>query len=251
MIQRDIGLGVEIVERLGQPLFQLQENQPAQFGGEVVAGEQLHEGVDRDVRTQWIGFRRLPRQTQRGGKRIQTVVQQLQRVHQLVFQQLHDLLAGQMDFELRLRHQAHALVVDRARARVAPAVERVLECVAVAVGQFQRALVEQTDRDAVVVDGAVVVAGDGGQTHLFFDIPPETREHARQRRHRIATNGFEDFFGALARQWRAARKKPAVIVHTDRLGGEISGGISGENEPSGITRMVPDATIIQTVRDSL
>ena len=227
VVQRDIGLGVEIVERLGQPLFQLQEDQPAQFGREIVAGEQLHEGIDRNVRAQRIGFRRLPRQAQRGGQRIQTVVQQLQRVHQLVFQQLHDLLAGQMDFELGLGHQAHALVVDGARARVAPALECVLEGVAVAVGQFQRALVEQTDRDAIVVDGAVVVAGDGGQAHLFFDIAPETGEHARQRGHRIATNGFEDFFGALARQWRAARKKPAVIVHKDRLGGRGFGAFRG------------------------
>lgn len=140
--------------------------------------------------------------SERGGQRIESLVHQVQRVHQLVFEQLDDLLAGEVHFELRLRHQAHALVVHhRARARIAPLVECGFQRFAIAVRQFQRALVQQPDRDPVVVDRAVLVAGDGGEPHLLFDIAPESGEHARKRCHRVAADRLESAIGGLARLW--------------------------------------------------
>ena len=223
-IQGVVDLGVQLDQRLREALLELEEDQPAQFGREVVFGEELDEGRHRHFGTQRVHLGRLPRQAQRGGQRVEALVHHLQRVHQLVFQQFDDLLAGQVRFELRLGHQAHALVLDRARARIAPGVERRFEGFAVAVGQLQRALVEQADGETVVVDRAAVVAGDRGEADLLLDVSPEPCEHARQRRHRVAAKRFVDLVGTLARRGGgAARVVPAVVVH-----GVVSGEFGGE-----------------------
>jgi hypothetical protein len=64
-----------------------------------------------------------------------------------------------------------------------------------------RALAQQSDRDAVIVDRAAFVAGDGRETHLLFDIAPKTCEYTRQCRRGIATHAFEGLLGALTRRW--------------------------------------------------
>lgn len=223
-VQGLVDLGVQLDQHLREALFELEEDQPAQLGREVVFGEELHEGRDRHFGTQRIDLGGLARQAQRGGQRVEALMHHLQRMHQLVFQQFDDLLAGEVGFELGLGHQAHALVLDRARARVAPGVERGFEGFAVAVGQLQRTLVEQADGETVVVDRAAVVAGDRGQTHLLLDIAPESGKHARQSGDAVTAQGFVDLVGAWA-GWsgRAARVVPAVVVH-----GVVSGGFGGE-----------------------
>ena len=157
-------------------------------------------------------------------------------MHQLVFEQLDDLLPGEMDLELGLGHQAQTLVVDRTRARVAPLVERGLQRLAVAAGQLQRTLAEQADGEAVVVDRAAVRAGDRREPDLFLDVAPEARQHAGQRGHRIAADRFEDFLCAGAAQRAVPAGIPAVVVHTGRFG--VAFG--GEWEPRIQTTTIPE-----------
>src|SRR3546814_8454670 len=80
-------------------------------------------------------------------------------MQELVVEKLGGLLPGEMDLQLVLGHQAQRFFMRLRRLRVEPAAELALDRFAVARGQLERAMVQRGDRDAVVLVGAVVVAG--------------------------------------------------------------------------------------------
>jgi hypothetical protein len=204
-VEDRVRLLVQLAEHLGQALVELLEHHRAQAGGEVVRAEQRDEGVHRHFRTQRIGA--APVDAQGARELPQPLVELGQRVQELVVEQLGDLLAGQVDLQLRLRHQGQRTLARlRLVRRLLPALELLLDGLAEAGGQFQRAMAQGHHRDPVLLHRDVVVPGQRGQAHLFLDPAPEPGQHAAQFGHRLVPEGFQDTRRGVLRTSAARRE---------------------------------------------
>ena len=223
-----VGLGIDLAEDLGQALVELLEHHGPQPGGQIVLVEQLDEGRNRHLGAQRVA--RLPLNANARRQCFQPFIQLRQRMQELVLEQLHDLLPGQMGFQLALGHQLQGLVTLGLGGGLAPELERRLDRFAVARGQLQRAVAERQHRDAVFLGGAEIVAGQRRQPDLLFDRAPESGQHAHELGHGFALEPFKKpFCVPAAGRCRAGAQNVCDVV---------SGRHSGHNRGKG-TGCVP------------
>ena len=220
-IQGGIGLFVELAKHLGQALVELLEHHGAQAGGEIVRTEQPDERGHRHFRPQRIGP--LARVAQLGGQLDEALVELGQRVQELVVEQFDDLLAGQVAFQLGFGHQRERALARRLVGGVLPAREFLLDGLAEAGREFQRAVAQGHDRHPVLLHGDVVVPGQARQPHLLLDRAPEAGNHRPQLGDRLMLEGLEH----LGRRVRATC--PARL-HTCRNGTKRHLGDNAKSE---------------------
>lgn len=199
VLEEVVELFVEVAQDLGEALVELVEDQRAQAAGQVLGAEQADEGRHGRLRAHRAGT--PAGDAECGGQGLHALVKLLEGMQELVVEELGGVLAGQVELQLALGHQAERAVVLRRGLgrRLAPGVETALDRFTVPGGQLQRPVAERHDRHAVVLGPAVVVPRERLQAHLLLDRAPEPREHPGQGGDGFAAEGFEQALGIAQR----------------------------------------------------